>query len=212
MCWILEAWDYEILKLQQDAGGSPAPSWHRRRSEIDMEKKKSGMDTPSPASDKKKALETAIAQIEKNFGKGTGNAPGGQARDAGGRHSHRFPGGWTRRWASAACPRGGSSRSTVLNPLENHPRPPYCGAGTKARRRSGLCGRRARLGSRLCRGNRRGHRQHARLPARYRRAGAGNHRRAGCAPAPWTVVVVDSVAALTPRQEIEGEMGDTTLR
>ena len=36
-----------------------------------MEKKKSGMDTPSPASDKKKALETAIAQIEKNFGKGT---------------------------------------------------------------------------------------------------------------------------------------------
>ena len=36
-----------------------------------MEKKKSSMDAPSPASDKKKALETAIAQIEKNFGKGT---------------------------------------------------------------------------------------------------------------------------------------------
>ncbi len=34
-----------------------------------MEKKKS-METPSPASDKKKALDTAIAQIEKNFGKG----------------------------------------------------------------------------------------------------------------------------------------------
>ena len=35
------------------------------------DKKKSGMETPSPASDKRKALDTAIAQIEKNFGKGT---------------------------------------------------------------------------------------------------------------------------------------------
>ena len=36
-----------------------------------MEKKKVGQDSPSPASDKRKALDTAIAQIEKNFGKGT---------------------------------------------------------------------------------------------------------------------------------------------
>jgi len=35
------------------------------------DKKKSGFEAPSPANDKKKALETAIAQIEKNFGKGT---------------------------------------------------------------------------------------------------------------------------------------------
>ena len=34
-----------------------------------MEKKKSSMDAPSPASDKKKALETAIAQIEKKIGR-----------------------------------------------------------------------------------------------------------------------------------------------
>ena len=33
--------------------------------------KKKGFEAPSPASDKKKALDTAIAQIEKNFGKGT---------------------------------------------------------------------------------------------------------------------------------------------
>ena len=35
------------------------------------DKKKGGLEAPSPASDKKKALDTAIAQIEKNFGKGT---------------------------------------------------------------------------------------------------------------------------------------------
>ncbi len=29
------------------------------------------MKTPAPASDKKKALQTALAQIDKNFGKGT---------------------------------------------------------------------------------------------------------------------------------------------
>ena len=34
------------------------------------DKKKSGVETASPASDKRKALDTAIAQIEKNFGKG----------------------------------------------------------------------------------------------------------------------------------------------
>ena len=33
--------------------------------------KKKGFEAPSPASDKRKALDTAIAQIEKNFGKGT---------------------------------------------------------------------------------------------------------------------------------------------
>ncbi len=36
-----------------------------------MDKKKSGLETAAPANDKKKALDTAIAQIEKNFGKGT---------------------------------------------------------------------------------------------------------------------------------------------
>ncbi len=36
-----------------------------------MATKKTVYDAPAPASDKKKALETALAQIEKNFGKGT---------------------------------------------------------------------------------------------------------------------------------------------
>ena len=36
-----------------------------------MATKKTSYETPTPASDKKKALQTALAQIEKNFGKGT---------------------------------------------------------------------------------------------------------------------------------------------
>ena len=36
-----------------------------------MATKKTSYEAPTPASDKKKALQTAIAQIEKNFGKGT---------------------------------------------------------------------------------------------------------------------------------------------
>ena len=36
-----------------------------------MATKKTAYETPTPASDKKKALQTALFQIEKNFGKGT---------------------------------------------------------------------------------------------------------------------------------------------
>ena len=36
-----------------------------------MATKKTAYEVPTPASDKKKALQTAISQIEKNFGKGT---------------------------------------------------------------------------------------------------------------------------------------------
>ena len=35
-----------------------------------MAKKTSGYEAPTPANDKKKALDTALAQIEKSFGKG----------------------------------------------------------------------------------------------------------------------------------------------
>ena len=38
---------------------------------INMATKKTAYDAPTPATDKKKALQTALAQIEKNFGKGT---------------------------------------------------------------------------------------------------------------------------------------------
>ena len=36
-----------------------------------MATKKTAYEAPTPASDKKKALQTALAQIDKNFGKGT---------------------------------------------------------------------------------------------------------------------------------------------
>ena len=36
-----------------------------------MASKKPPLETAAPASDKKKALETAVAQIERNFGKGS---------------------------------------------------------------------------------------------------------------------------------------------
>ena len=36
-----------------------------------MATKKTSYEAPTPASDKKKALQTALSQIEKNFGKGT---------------------------------------------------------------------------------------------------------------------------------------------
>ena len=36
-----------------------------------MATKKTAYEAPTPASDKKKALQTALSQIEKSFGKGT---------------------------------------------------------------------------------------------------------------------------------------------
>ena len=36
-----------------------------------MATKKASYEAPTPASDKKKALQTALSQIDKNFGKGT---------------------------------------------------------------------------------------------------------------------------------------------
>ena len=36
-----------------------------------MATKKTSYEAPTPASDRKKALETALAQIEKSYGKGT---------------------------------------------------------------------------------------------------------------------------------------------
>jgi recombination protein RecA len=45
-------------------------------------------------------------------------------------------------------------------------------------------------------------------PARHRRAGAGDRRHAGPLRR-LDIIVIDSVAALVPRAEIEGEMGDS---
>lgn len=48
------------------------PCWHSMAGRKDnMATKKTAYEAPTPASDKKKALQTALAQIDKNFGKGT---------------------------------------------------------------------------------------------------------------------------------------------
>jgi recombination protein RecA len=80
-------------------------------------------------------------------------------------------------------------------------------ARRKARRHRGVRRRRARARSGLCGKARRQGQRSAGLAARHRRAGARNHRHAGALRG-VDVVVVDSVAALTPKAEIEGEMGD----
>ena len=56
---------------------------------------------------------------------------------------------------------------------------------------------------------RREHRRAAGLPAGLRRAGARDRRHARALGARSTSSSIDSVAALVPRAEIEGEMGDT---
>ena len=49
--------------------GQCLPNWLGRM--FNMATKKTMYDAPAPATDKKKALQTALSQIEKNFGKGT---------------------------------------------------------------------------------------------------------------------------------------------
>ncbi len=70
---ILEEGGYEITQWKRDASGIMcARSWRaRRKGRVTMAKAKSPYEAPAPASDKKKALETALQQIEKNFGKGS---------------------------------------------------------------------------------------------------------------------------------------------
>ena len=57
-----------------------------------MAEKKKPLEAAAPASDKKKALETAMAQIEKAYGKGAimrlGDNPNVKVEG----HPHRFPG------------------------------------------------------------------------------------------------------------------------
>ena len=52
------------------SGGRPNVDLERKRKSM-AEKKRMSVDSPSPASDRKRALDTAIAQIEREFGKGS---------------------------------------------------------------------------------------------------------------------------------------------
>ena len=52
------------------SGGRQNVDLERKRKSM-AEKKRVSVDSPSPASDRKRALDTAIAQIEREFGKGS---------------------------------------------------------------------------------------------------------------------------------------------
>ena len=160
--------------------------------------------------DKTKALDAALSQIERAFGKGSimrlgQERAGGRDRDDLDRLARRS----TSRSASAVCPRGASSRSTGRNPRAR--RRWRCTPSAEAQKKGGIC---AFVDA-----------EHALDPIYARKLGvnledllisqpdtgeqaleiADTLVRSGAID----VLVVDSVAALTPRAEIEGEMGDS---
>ena len=143
-------------------------------------KKNNSAYTAAPAADKEKALATAIAQIERAYGKGSIMRMSDRHQYAGGRRPHRFPvpglgaGHWRR------CPVAVSLKSTGRSPPARPPWPCMCVA--QAQKMGGEVAyhrRRTRSGSHLCPGVGCGHRLHAHLPAGHRRAGTGDHRGAG---------------------------------
>ena len=173
-----------------------------------MEKKKPGFDSAAPASDKKKALETAIAQIEKNFGKGTvmrlGDKPEMQV-DA-------IPTGSLA--LDAALGIGGVPKGRIIEIYG----PESSGKTTLALH---IVAQAQKRGGEVAFVDA----EHALDPDYAAAIGVDIDSMLVSQPdtgeqaleitdalvrsGAVDVVVVDSVAALTPRQEIEGEMGDT---
>ena len=173
-----------------------------------MEKKKVGQDSPSPASDKRKALDTAIAQIEKNFGKGTvmrlGDKPEMQV-DA-------IPTGSLS--LDVALGIGGVPKGRIIEIYG----PESSGKTTLALH---IVAQAQKKGGEVAFVDA----EHALDPDYAAAIGVDIDNMLVSQPdtgeqaleitdalvrsGAVDVVVVDSVAALTPRQEIEGEMGDT---
>ena len=173
-----------------------------------MEKKKPGFDSAAPAGDKKKALETAIAQIEKNFGKGTvmrlGDKPEMQV-DA-------IPTGSLA--LDAALGIGGVPKGRIIEIYG----PESSGKTTLALH---IVAQAQKRGGEVAFVDA----EHALDPDYAAAIGVDIDSMLVSQPdtgeqaleitdalvrsGAVDVVVVDSVAALTPRQEIEGEMGDT---
>ena len=83
-----------------------------------MATKKTVYETPTPASDKKKALQTALAQIDKNFGKGTVMRLGDRPE----MNVEAIPTG-SLALDAAVCPREELSRSMAQNPPARRPWP-----------------------------------------------------------------------------------------
>ncbi len=174
----------------------------------DMASKKTTYEAPAPATDKKKALDTALAQIEKNFGKGTvmrlGDRPD-MVVDA-------IPTGSLA--LDAALGIGGVPKGRIVEIYG----PESSGKTTLALH---ILAQAQKLGGEVAFVDA----EHALDPVYAAALGVDTDNmlisqpdtgeqaleitdalvRSGAVDA----VVVDSVAALTPRAEIEGEMGDT---
>ena len=173
-----------------------------------MATKKPAYDTPSPAEDKKKALETALKQIEKNFGKGAVMRMG----DRPALNIEAIPTGSLA--LDAALGVGGVPKGRIIEIYG----PESSGKTTLALH---ILAQAQKMGGEVAFVDA----EHALDPVYAKAIGVdidsmlvsqpdtGDQAleitdalvRSGAVDA----VVVDSVAALVPRQEIEGEMGDT---
>ncbi len=131
------------------------------------------------------------------------------ARRCRSRHPDRLAGSGPGVWASggAARPGGGDLRPGVQR--EDHAGLSHHRRGSEERRQCRLHRRRARHGPRL-RPPHRGQRRRA-APALSPTTASRRWRSPSCLirSGALDVLVIDSVAALTPRAEIEGEMGDS---
>ena len=173
-----------------------------------MATKKTNYEAPAPASDKKKALQTALAQIEKNFGKGAVMRLG----DRPDMNIDAIPTGSLA--LDAALGIGGVPKGRIIEIYG----PESSGKTTRALH---ILAEAQKLGGEVAFVDA----EHALDPVYAAALGVDTDNmlvsqpdtgeqaleitdalvRSGAVDA----VVVDSVAALTPRAEIEGEMGDT---
>jgi len=175
---------------------------------INMATKKTVYDAPTPASDKKKALQTALAQIEKNFGKGTVMRLGDKPE----MNVDAIPTGSLA--LDAALGIGGVPKGRIIEIYG----PESSGKTTLALH---ILAEAQKMGGEVAFVDA----EHALDPVYAAALGVDTDNmlvsqpdtgeqaleitdalvRSGAVDA----VVVDSVAALVPKQEIEGEMGDT---
>jgi len=173
-----------------------------------MATKKTSYEAPTPASDKKKALQTALAQIEKNFGKGTVMRLGDRPE----MNVDAIPTGSLA--LDAALGIGGVPKGRIIEIYG----PESSGKTTLALH---ILAQAQKMGGEVAFVDA----EHALDPVYAAALGVDTDNmlvsqpdtgeqaleitdalvRSGAVDA----VVVDSVAALVPKQEIEGEMGDT---
>ena len=173
-----------------------------------MATKKTGYEAPAPASDKKKALQTALAQIEKSYGKGTVMRLG----DRPDMNVEAIPTGSLA--LDAALGIGGVPKGRIIDIYG----PESSGKTTLALH---ILAEAQKMGGEVAFVDA----EHALDPVYAKALGVDTDNmlvsqpdtgeqaleitdalvRSGAVDA----VVVDSVAALTPRAEIEGEMGDS---